>query len=371
MLKVFISTDILEDIIFEGEVDAQSSYDSIYKILKCHDTDIYVSEKIPDEMSDALAMFCQSYENIPKDNRCSYISNIQKNPSTVLKEPTSVFLLDIPKEDAERIQQSYGVICLSREDAYKAGEMLMDDNKEYSPDEKEDFEEGWKTILNDVSKLPSNALIINDRYLFSQKRDEYGNGFKNLKWILDMLLPKKFGGTEQTTSYNVLIIYDPIQVYDENMTFPILARKLCKDVSELRKNYCIKVEVLGINKVRMKNSLHNKFHNRRIVSNYYIVKAEQQLAAFNGKIATCSQTITPQRLFTEDSLVRNTNSSSPQRSMRQIIEALESFDPNVVIGEDGYLAYQYIMYNGYQVSEQCSSIANRLVRKKIINNKKI
>ena len=72
-----------------------------------------------------------------------------------------------------------------------------------------------------------------------------------------------------------------------------------------------------------------------------------------------------------DSLVKDTNSSSPQRSIQQLVEVLEDFDPNNVIGSDGYKAYFYFSAtNKEDVKEECRNLANRLIRKKKTKIKK-
>lgn len=360
--KVFISNSVLEDVIFQAEDDYNPSYVALYKILKCHNTGIYVSEEFPKDNTSVINLFCSSYGNIPKVDRCRYVSEISSSPSTVLKEPSSVFLLDIEPSVAKDIQNHYGVICLSKEDAYKAGLMLMDDNKEYSPDSKKKFYEGWDTVLYDISQLPSNSLIINDRYLFSNKEKWKGDGFKNLNQILQLLLPTSFAEKKTKLSYHVMIVFDPTELC-EGHTFRSVALELVRMIENMRE-YTIKLEVLGITKEMKKDGIHFRMHNRRIISNYYIVKTEHQIAAFNDIVGTCSQTITPQRFFTEDSLIKETSSTSPQRSIRQLIEVLEDFDPNDLYDKDGFKAYFYLTSSNGDTKEGCQSLANRLIKKK-------
>ncbi len=363
MLKVFISNSILSDIIFQAEDNSKTTHDAVYRLLKSHQTEIYVSDKYSDTFPLEVELFCQNYGNIPKESRCDYVSGIQSNPSTVLKEPSSIFLLDIEPKTAKNIQDNYGVICLSKTEAYKAGAMLIDDNKEYSPDSKVDFYEGWATVLSGIKHLPSNSLIINDRYLFSNKEHWKGDGLNNVCQILQLLLPATFAGRETGLSYNVLIIFDPGELC-EGHTFRSIALELISRITCMRK-YTIKLEILGIAKGMKTDSIYFRLHNRRIVSNYYIIKAEQQIAAFHGVKGTCNQTITPQRFFTADSLVKDTNSSSPQRSIQQLVEVLEDFDPNNVIGSDGFKAYFYFSATSKDnVKEECRNLANRLIRKK-------
>ena len=363
MLKVFISNSILSDIIFQAEDNSKTTHNAVYQLLKSHQTVIYVSDKYSDTFPLEVELFCQNYGNIPQESRCDYVAGIQSNPSTVLKEPSSVFLLDIEPKEAKNIREKYGVICLSKDNAHKAGAMLIDDNKEYSPDAKKDFYDGWATVLSGIKRLPSNSLIINDRYLFSNKEHWKGEGINNVCQILQLLLPATFAGRETGLSYNVLIVFDPSELCDGH-TFRSIALELISRVTSMRK-YTIKLEILGISKGMKVDGIYFRLHNRRIVSNYYIIKAEQQIAAFHGIKGTCAQTITPQRFFTTDSLVKDTNSSSPQRSIQQLVEVLEDFDPNNVINSDGFKTYYYFSATSKDnVKEECRNLANRLIRKK-------
>ena len=160
-----------------------------------------------------------------------------------------------------------------------------------------------------------------------------------------------------------MIIFDPEKIYGDEK-FQDIATKIISFVTSIRK-YTITVEVLGITEWMKDKDIYNRLHNRRIVSNYYIIKAEQQIAAFDGTKGTCCQTITPQRFFTEDSLVKTTQSSSPQHSIRQLIGTFEDFDPNFRIGEKGYAAYYYcVATNKNDIQSTCKNLKNRLLRKK-------
>ena len=274
-----------------------------------------------------------------------------------------MFLLDIDTDTAKDIREKYGVICFAKEDAYKAGPMLMDDNKEYSTEIGKDFLLGWDTVLAGIKDLPSNSLIISDRYLFSNNKTIKGEGMKNLRQILQLLLPMKWSERDSGFHYHIMIIFDPEKIYGDEK-FQDIATKIISFVTSIRK-YTITVEILGVTGWMKDNDIYNRLHNRRIVSNYYIVKAEQQIAAFDGTKGTCCQTITPQRFFTEDSLIKKINSSSPKQSIHQLIEVLEEFDPNKRIGEKGYTAYYYrVATNKDNVKSMCKNLINRLLTKK-------
>jgi hypothetical protein len=122
----------------------------------------------------------------------------------------------------------------------------------------------------------------------------------------------------------------------------------------LHRDYPINMEVVGITP---SCEIYEELHNRRIVSNYYIVKAEHKLAAFNKNISTCQQTITPQVLFTVDSL--NGNSTPPLKAIDHSIATIRDFSksaPNL----SNPSIYSYAL-NGKRM-DKCMGIKNRLLK---------
>ena len=117
--------------------------------------------------------------------------------------------------------------------------------------------------------------------------------------------------------------------------------------------------VIGhIHQIERRKEIYYKFHNRRIVSNYFVVKMDYSLAAFNKTEGTSEQTITPQVLFTEESL--NKRSSAPLQSMQQITKALQSFSESLKSPSMDHNSYSYAV-NGQQ-KYQCMTITNRLIK---------
>jgi hypothetical protein len=205
--------------------------------------------------------------------------------------------MDIDPQEARRIQEQYGVICQSI--------AAMDDSilTSVAPDhfELEYGENGydWKRVLKGLSipTFPSNCLIINDRYLFTDD-DILGEkvpGYDNVVSLLDALLPKKFNENPQGPEYfpyQVLIIYQP----DTNSRLTpaeIKERfdKLATKINKIRpRTYHISFELIGLNGAN-KNSFFQNSHNRRIYSNYFTISCDHQIAAFCRSKSRCSQSI--------------------------------------------------------------------------------
>ena len=269
------------------------------------------------------------------------------HPEKVLNNPSALYILDISPADALAIQRMYGVMCLSS----SAPDItpLIDVNDEHTTEKKVSLGRGWDSVLDSVEHLPSNALILNDRYLFKTTNAVYGNGFDNIHSILTELLPR-----ELNTKYHIAVIFDRDEI-DPLYNFNSIAKRLNDLVLEFKKPYEIVTEVLGLSEGK---EIYYKFHNRRIVSNYFVVKMDYTLAAFNKTEGTSEQTIIPQVLFTEDSL--NKNSSAPLKSMQQITKALQSFSDSLKSSSMDHNSYSYAI-NGQQKS-QCLTITNRLIK---------
>ena len=119
------------------------------------------------------------------------------HPENVLKNPSALYILDISAADALAIQRMYGVMCLSS--AAPDISPPIDINDEHTTEKKVPLGRGWDSVLDSVEHLPSNALILNDRYLFKTTNPIYGNGFN-----------KTEGTSEQTIIPQVLFTEDSL-----------------------------------------------------------------------------------------------------------------------------------------------------------------
>ena len=344
MFKVFIAEKILRDIILAESRRPVNTRSNLFKILKSAKT-LYVAMDAPD--AEWIKQLKKEYRLVADTTRTAYIKKIPANPETVLKNPSSLFLLDIPFAEAKKIQVEYGVMCRSSMDTNVSA--LIDINDEHTTDENEPLGRGWDSVLDSVERLPSNALILTDRYLFKTTKAQYGNGFDNVRSILSELLPH-----ELNTTYHITVVFDKESInalYD----FQTIAKRLNDIKEELKRPYPITMEVLGMTD---NNDTYYHLHNRRIVSNYFVVKMDYSLAAFNKTIGTADQTITPQVMFTEDSL--NRRSTAPLKSMQQIVTALRKFSNTLSSPYTNHNSYSYAVDG--QWMEKCITIRNRLIK---------
>ena len=269
------------------------------------------------------------------------------HPEEVLKNPSALHILDMTHTEALAIQKTYGVMCMSSDCPDISP--LIDVNDIHISNERERLGRGWDSVLDSVEKLPSNALLLTDRYLFAFRSPDAGDGLSNIHDILNELLPQQFSGGD----YHVTVVFDDMSKH-KSYTFDEIATKLNRIKTQLRRDYPIMMEVLG---VTPDSSIYNKLHNRLIISNYYLVEAGHKLAAFNHDKGTARQTLLPMTLFTESSI--NSTSTPPLKAIDQTLETLRGFSKSLSRLTD-HSVYLYAV-NGQRM-EKCLGIRNRLIK---------
>lgn len=272
---------------------------------------------------------------------------LKQHPEEVLRSPSSLYILDVQPAEALSIRRSFGVMCLSGDNPDITP--LIDVNDIHISNEHEKLGRGWDSVLDSVEKLPSNALLLTDRYLFAFRHPNAGDGLANIHDILNELLPQQFEGGD----YHVTIVFDDRSKHS-SYTFDEIATKLNRIKTQLGRNYPIMMEVLGITP---DCSIYNKLHNRLIVSNYYLVEAGHKLAAFNKDQGTARQMLIPMTLFTEASL--NGTSTPPLKAIEQTVSTLREFSKSLSQLSD-HSVYLYAV-NGKRM-EKCMGIRNRLIK---------
>lgn len=321
MFKVFISDSVYDRIISTEEQRA-AGRSNLYKLLKQQPVQI-LTEKDTEKF--------------------------KAHPEDVLKNPSSLYILNISHSEALAIQKTYGVMCVSGDSPNISP--LIDINDIYIAKEQEILGRGWDTVLNSIKMLPSNALLLTDRYLFAFRSPTAGDGIANILSILGELLPQQFQGGK----YQVTIIFDNM-AKDTNYTFDEITLLLEGVKKNLNRDYHITMEVIGI---KPECSIYNKLHNRMIISNYYIVEAGHKLAAFNKDKGTARQMLIPMTLFTENSL--DGQSTPPLDAINQTITTLRDFSKSLPhLPESEHSKYLYAV-DGKRM-ERCLSIRNRLLK---------
>lgn len=321
MFKVCISESAYSKIVSTEEQRAAAERSNLYKLLK---------------------------QQPVKRLTATDVENYKTNSKDVLTNPSVLYILDITPSEALSIQKKYGVMCLSSENPDIS--TLIDVNDFFKPSVEKKMFKGWDRVLDSVEKLPSNALLLIDRYLFTARNKEKGDGLDNVRHILSELLPKTFEGPD----YHITIVFC-IEAKHYSYSFVEIASKLYNLAHQLRPQYGMMVEVFGIKEIC---SLYDDSHDRQIISNYYLVEATHKLAAFTPEDkGTVSQSIIPWSLFTEDSL--NGKSSAPLDAINQVIENFQEFYASLS-NEAEHNTYLYAV-NG-KLMNRCMGVRNRLLK---------
>ena len=320
MFKVIIADSVRQGILSAEEQKAASARSSLYKLMKGQQVHVL-----------------STAEN----------EKLKSNPKEVLGSPSSLYILDVTPAEASAIQQTYGVMCLSGERPDISP--LIDINDIHISGKGEKLGRGWDSVLDSVERLPSNALLLTDRYLFAFRHPNAGDGLANIHDILDQLLPRQFAGGD----YHVTVVFDDMNMHS-SYTFDEIATKLNRIKAQLGRSYPIMMEVLGITP---DCTIYNKLHNRLILSNYYLVEAGHKLAAFNRDRGTARQTLIPMALCTESSLSGTT--TPPLKLIDQTVSTLREFSASLSKLAD-HRVYSYAV-NGQRM-EKCFSLRNRLLK---------
>ena len=317
MVCFFITQDKLEDIVCEEMEKDQDEQSNWFKIF-AHQNTIFVSSLNDNKYLDyeePLFIFCESY-NIEIKFETDYIENIPNNPASTSRYPNGVFILNISEEEAKKIQQEYGIICQSI-DTMDDG-VLVNEGNQFEPD-KDDTDYDWNYILANYgySEVPSNHLLLIDRYLFADENsEEINSALQNIYEIFNNLLPKNSLKCSYLISF--FISQDVLEKY--NLSLNEIGEEIHKMILELSRNYTINIEFISM---RHRCGLYRNIHDRFIITNYTITKISHMLNAFEDGKSKCMQTITAQRLFTQKGL--NDYCDSPIKMHTNVTNAIHRY----------------------------------------------
>lgn len=290
MFKVYIDYDKMYDICLD-----QDESDTWYKIL-CKQQSININHSVDDEEfydeNNPLFVFSQM-KGVEFNDETAYMDAVSADNTNVLQQPCSAFILNIDPTKATEIQNRFGVLCQSTDDmnakALTIGDVTITTTK---PDT-------WTNRLPFGKVLPSNSLILVDRYLFGSENDEtLQDSYENIKDIMEAFMPDSCD-----SNYHMCVIFDSDHIQDRDIKILLGSEKSKDFTEEERKNafakistqlnklknefvkkhdYPVTLEVLSCDR-RDKQS-YEKTHDRRVISNYFYATASHKLKAFrNGK----------------------------------------------------------------------------------------
>lgn len=360
MVKVFANRDFLEGVLLN---QTPKNWYNIF--MSGNVAEVCVPEEFSDEDVDTMGSIdiignLQLLGTIVKAE-AEYINDILQNYHRVLENPNAVFLLGIGKEEAEEIQTKYGVICQSID---SIDDEVLTMAYEY------DLTDGQKgvdwTVYFDKTNhmLPSNALIICDRYMFSsdlksglkEAQDALELGLTNIRCMLNAVLPRRYHA-----EYNVLILFDSSTLCkneeQERKMFEFIINDLKNYAAGNKKSrrYKIRFDLISIDH----NCLnYKKLHNRRIISNYFVVRADYKLQAFKENVSTATQTIFYDALFSKIVPMKPNGPDSPIKSQIQTINSIQELIQN---GHCRKYALIVDKQDDIGITSICGSCSNRLI----------
>lgn len=256
--------------------------------------------------------------------------------SNVLVCPNSAFILDVGIDAAKKIQNRYGVICLPLPSRFSNIEEFENQLnvrlKRARPqfrsmfkregNERVESVRSWPEFLGKRATFtnPSNAIVINDRYFFSDEMNRYcdgksvnGCGIYNLKGLLKALLPIQKSGNDGAI-FSVCVLCSTESLKNEckkkdkdkdyKKELPHFWDKLRASIekSVLSNDYLSDRRKFALSVIMVDDAgIKSWTHNRAIYSNYYTLNVEHMLSVFNnpneGGIM-CTQNVYISKLFT-------------------------------------------------------------------------
>lgn len=328
MFRVFISASSLERLCVD-EMPLPRKQQSNWFVLLTKQDVIYLDKDICRDWScdDPLFIFSNSYGIKLKDAPADYNVEFTSNPQFLENHPHDAFLLDIAEDKAKSSQTKYGVLCQSTKNLTRC---VISESGCHFGLNKGERTHSWRELFADKDNIPANSLIIIDRYIFGYEgklKSGYQDGVNNIKQILLSSLPDSIDCV-----FNVLIIFDASSSADDFFNMEDVAKDL-EDfkINTLKRPYAIDIELLSMT---TRCPLYDITHNRRILSNYYIVTADHLLKVFrrNGEAMT-SQNLNLDYSFSEGLRDR---SDLPQKKIDNLVGKLK----------DLYYAARYAIQNG-------------------------
>lgn len=344
MTSIYTTKENLQDICLDKQKQAWLNMIIKLKEVYINDKDIFLNNVDPDD--DPFYILDQMQVSIITE-KMEYINSIPNDPTIVLQNPNGIFLLDISVSEANKIQMEYGVLCQSI--------ALMDDTPLTQNNKPTELEQGkpnqanlsWNTIISPFNKLPSNSVLIIDAHLFATDKfdnikqcydSNYSNGINNVCDILNCILPNTFKG-----EYHIGILLTEKASSCPNLTNERIANAINKQLKRRLNrvyNANIKIEVIFIKEGAVSHPL---IHNRRIISNYFIVTADYKLAALKNGKSVCDQSIVIWSLF--ENIDKDTESDKKEKRIRidlkKLQENLNGTNPQAIFYKNGRIQQDF------------------------------
>lgn len=360
MISVFTTKANLEDIFQKEENKAWQAI--ILKLNEVFINDDPFSECDESNPDDDVFLTLDSIGVKLKDDERNFIDNIPKNPESVLNHPCGIYLLDISEAIAHQIQEDYGVICQS---IGNLNDKPLTQNH-FSNELNEDSNGlSWSKMFAPFKQLPSNSLLIIDSHLFdndrfNEKENVYDSnrsiGLDNLCDIISALLPNQF---EEEYHIGVLLTdYDVAKakgIVHTNLT----NKRISKAIHRLKERLVCSFKdrlIIEVFFFDCRDDRHRMIHNRRILSNYFIITADYRLAAIKNGRSTVDQSITVFPLF--ESINSEPDSDKKEKRISYEIRKFKEF----FISQTRSAGPTALFLQNNRAMDDFNDIKNRLIK---------
>lgn len=355
MLSIYITEQALEHLILDQarwyKILGQKI--ELYLDLSSDDMDKYAM----DDEEDLISNYIRSADITPIAAKSQFEAMVH-DPKTVLSHPSAIFILNVTKEEAQRIQKTYGVLCFSEQ-------AIAQDALSYRKSvfcQKESSVHSWESILE--SSFLSNALLINDRYMFVDDRVQHSKdtreeryispGVDNVVEIIHRAIPQDFNG-----EYHVFIAFQKGRC---KLDFTQLSKLLNDRVDSLKqslKQPDVRIRVELFSYERYVNSF-KETHDRFLVTNYAYISATHGFTAFNDQgRAKFTQNLSYKQLFSEGI---DDNSDCPLNMYNYVIEVFRKMINHELAdrGKNKWQNVEFSQNNNFNLS--LDQIDNRLFK---------
>lgn len=321
MLSIYTTERIVTSIFQDCDNKYEAWYDLITKLRPT--MNVLLNENTDYEENDynPVYMFEKDYDiNVEPEflddvGENAYLSLvISLEPDTIIN-PQAIFLLDIDEVKARKISEKYGVICHAFKSSPESNPIFQESIEKNV--EKKEESRSWNELLLPDVIFPSNSLVFVDRYMFS--KDSEGitgqDGIDNAYEVLDKILPTKLG-----VDYHILFVFDAstLTTYSGD-TFEGISTQLHKLIKRLARPYNIIVETVSIDH----NDLnYDETHNRRILSNYFIIRVDRSLKAFRKTHSLYSQSLFLDWVASKG-IVNSKRSDAPIKALDKYIKEIK------------------------------------------------
>lgn len=190
---IYLNQNLLETILLFPE-----DYPELYNLF-CYYSEICIDltdNELDDILTDPnndITQFISAHD-IKLIALPGYLSRLKENPQEMMSSNRCVFFLDVSPEEAISLSQHYGIIVQSLKEPC---------DSLWGPSFRKTLSKGdqfsWEDLFQYAKLCPSNSIVINDAYLFSNESGVLGEN--NVLALLKNLLPKSF-----SAMFHILIV---------------------------------------------------------------------------------------------------------------------------------------------------------------------